>query len=159
MSTVDGVMSRPNDSLLIISVNAGLRVVYNVSRPPFDRVVSVDVLSTDALKPKYEPLKVNETYKVIVSSFFVKAGDNFTMIRDHMENHRYVFRILWKFSFIYWRFCAFLTSGSAQKTSMSSSITPKTTESSRQASGIASHSSRRPHSEWFLTYLFSFIRI
>lgn len=77
-------------------------MVYNVSKAPFDRVVSVDVLSTDALKPKYEPLNANKTYKVIVSSFFVDAGDSFTMIRDHMENHRYVFLNLGEMNLHLW---------------------------------------------------------
>lgn len=66
----------------------GLRVVYNVTNAPFNRVVSVEVLSTDASKPVYQPLEETETYTVIVASFLVNGGDGFRMIPENMHNHK-----------------------------------------------------------------------
>lgn len=70
------------------STFAGLRVVYNVTKPVNSRVVSVEVLSTDAVKPIYKPLNETENYRIIVASFLVNGGDGFKMIPEHMQNHK-----------------------------------------------------------------------
>lgn len=48
----------------------------------------MNVLNRDAFEPAYEPLDENKMYRIAVPTFLIEAGDNFTMIRDHMENHR-----------------------------------------------------------------------
>lgn len=74
--------------LIEFSTFEGLRVVYNVTKPVKSRVVSVEVLSTDALKPIYKPLNETENYRIIVASFLVNGGDGFKMIPEHMQNHK-----------------------------------------------------------------------
>lgn len=66
----------------------GLRVVYNVTNAPFNRVMSVEVLSTNAMKPVYNPLNETESYRVIVASFLTNGGDGFRMIPQNMQNHK-----------------------------------------------------------------------
>lgn len=67
---------------------AGLRMVYNVTNPPFSRVVSVDVLSTDPEKPMYKPLNDTKMYGIITQSFVVNGGDGFKMITENAQNHK-----------------------------------------------------------------------
>lgn len=66
----------------------GMRVVYNITNEPFNRVVSVDVLSRDAMKPEYKPLNDTETYRAIAASFMASGGDGFKMIPKNKKNHK-----------------------------------------------------------------------
>ncbi|XP_077018471.1 5'-nucleotidase [Tamandua tetradactyla] len=65
----------------------GIHVVYDLSQKPGDRVVSIDVLCTQCRVPSYEPLKMDESYKVILPSFLAKGGDGFHMIKDELLKH------------------------------------------------------------------------
>nr|KAF6506922.1 5'-nucleotidase ecto [Rousettus aegyptiacus] len=62
----------------------GIHVVYDLSRKPGDRVVTLDVLCTQCRVPSYEPLKMDEVYKVILSNFLANGGDGYQMIKDEM---------------------------------------------------------------------------
>lgn len=59
-------------------------MVYDLSRKPGDRVVTLDVLCTQCRVPSYEPLKMDEVYKVILSNFLANGGDGYQMIKDEM---------------------------------------------------------------------------
>ncbi|KAM4866549.1 5'-nucleotidase [Thomomys bottae] len=65
----------------------GIHVVYDLSRKPGDRVVSLDVLCTRCRVPQYEPLNLDETYKVILPSYLASGGDGFQMIKKEMLKH------------------------------------------------------------------------
>lgn len=65
----------------------GIHVVYDLSRKPGDRVVTLDVLCTQCRVPSYEPLRVDEIYKVILPSFLANGGDGFQMIKDEALRH------------------------------------------------------------------------
>lgn len=66
----------------------GMKVVYNITNAPFNRVVSLEVLSTDAMNPVYRPLNETDTYRIIVASFLVNGGDGFKMIKEFKQNHK-----------------------------------------------------------------------
>lgn len=57
-----------------------LQVVYDVSRPPNSRVVSVQVQCAACRVPAYSELKKNVTYNVLVNDFLAKGGDGFHVL-------------------------------------------------------------------------------
>ncbi|KAL4837918.1 hypothetical protein H8958_015368 [Nasalis larvatus] len=65
----------------------GIHVVYDLSRKPGDRVVKLDVLCTKCRVPSYDPLKMDEIYKVILPNFLANGGDGFQMIKDELLRH------------------------------------------------------------------------
>ncbi|XP_004605694.1 5'-nucleotidase [Sorex araneus] len=65
----------------------GIHVVYDLSRNPGDRVVSLDVLCTQCRVPRYEPLREDGVYKVVLPSFLANGGDGFQMLRDDVLKH------------------------------------------------------------------------
>ncbi|KAJ8784539.1 hypothetical protein J1605_008191 [Eschrichtius robustus] len=65
----------------------GIHVVYDLSRNPGDRVVRLEVLCTQCRVPSYEPLRMDEVYKVILPSFLASGGDGFRMIKDEVLKH------------------------------------------------------------------------
>lgn len=67
---------------------AGMKVVYNMTMPAYQRVVSLHVLCRLCDVPRYELLKDNEWYRVAVNNFLLQNGDNFAMIRDNARNHK-----------------------------------------------------------------------
>ncbi|XP_039709211.1 5'-nucleotidase [Pteropus medius] len=65
----------------------GIHVVYDLSQKPGDRVVTLDVLCTRCRVPSYEPLKMDEVYKVVLPSFLASGGDGYQMIKDEVLQH------------------------------------------------------------------------
>ncbi|XP_070509718.1 apyrase-like [Chironomus tepperi] len=58
---------------------SGMRVVYNVTRPDNERVVSVDVLCRECDIPRYEKLDLTKWYRLIVPSFIGNGGNGYVM--------------------------------------------------------------------------------
>lgn len=75
------------DSPSILQI-AGMKVVYNMTKPAYQRVVSLDILCRVCDVPRYEPLRENDWYRVVVNNFLLQNGDNFAMIRDNARNHK-----------------------------------------------------------------------
>ncbi|XP_062541986.1 apyrase [Armigeres subalbatus] len=67
---------------------SGLKVVYNVTNPIGERVLSVDVLCYDCMVPSYSPLNPFKYYRVITNSFLVGGGDGFTILTERGRNKR-----------------------------------------------------------------------
>ncbi|XP_071831376.1 5'-nucleotidase-like [Apostichopus japonicus] len=67
---------------------SGLRVTYDVSRPAGNRVASVDVLCSYCPIPFYEPLDLENVYKIVVQSYLIEGGDGYTMIAENMISHK-----------------------------------------------------------------------
>lgn len=63
-----------------------MKVVYNVTKPTGNRVDSVLVLCKNCSVPRYEPLKLNETYTVLLGSFLLYGGDKYKMLADEQIN-------------------------------------------------------------------------
>lgn len=67
---------------------SGLRIVYNMTNPINNRVVSAEVLQiNDNNVDEFKPLDLNVYYKCIAESFLVKGGDGFETIAKHKTNH------------------------------------------------------------------------
>uniref|UniRef100_I3J6T5 5'-nucleotidase n=1 Tax=Oreochromis niloticus TaxID=8128 RepID=I3J6T5_ORENI len=64
-----------------------LQVVYDLSKPVNQRVASLSLLCTECRVPKYEPLDPQKTYTVVMPSYMVGGGDNFTMIKRELLKH------------------------------------------------------------------------
>ncbi|KFB38840.1 AGAP003629-PA-like protein [Anopheles sinensis] len=61
---------------------AGVHVVYNLSRPPLERVADVEVRCAQCKVPRYAPLQDDALYRVIVSQFLYQGGDGYAMFAD-----------------------------------------------------------------------------
>lgn len=68
---------------------SGLKVVYNITKPPGDRVESVKVLCSTCQVPNYQIIDPHRVYGVIVSSFVFEGGDGFTMLQVSAKLLRY----------------------------------------------------------------------
>ena len=75
------------DSPSILQV-AGIKVVFNMTLPAYQRIVSLDVLCRLCKVPRYEPIDDNTWYRIAVNNFLLNNGDNFAMIRDNGLNHK-----------------------------------------------------------------------
>lgn len=60
----------------------GIHVVYDLSRAPGSRVVSLEVLCTACRVPAYVPLQMNEIYNVTLPSYMLFGGDGYSMLKD-----------------------------------------------------------------------------
>ncbi|NWX82711.1 5NTD nucleotidase, partial [Nothoprocta ornata] len=60
----------------------GIHVVYDLSKAPGSRVVSVDVLCTACRVPAYEPLQMDQIYNVTLPSYLLFGGDGYEMLKD-----------------------------------------------------------------------------
>lgn len=58
---------------------SGLHVVYNLSRPANERVVSAHAICNECEVPEYSPLKLDAYYPVIISTFIYERGDDLSM--------------------------------------------------------------------------------
>lgn len=58
---------------------SGLQVVYNLTRPANQRVVTAQAICSECEMPAYSPLKLDSYYSVIVSTFIYEGGDDFSM--------------------------------------------------------------------------------
>lgn len=67
---------------------SGLKVVYNVTQPVNERVVSVHALCQKCMEPRYEPLNLTSYYRVITQDYLARAGDGFRMLADNKKNYR-----------------------------------------------------------------------
>lgn len=66
----------------------GARVIYKLSEPFLNRVVSIEVLTKTNNSITYEPLDLAKYYRCISISFLTEGGDAFHMIPMHMKNYR-----------------------------------------------------------------------
>ncbi|KAF1395791.1 5'-nucleotidase, partial [Spheniscus mendiculus] len=60
----------------------GIHVVYDLSRAPGSRVVSLEVLCTACRVPAYVPLQMDEIYNVTLPSYMLFGGDGYHMLKD-----------------------------------------------------------------------------
>ncbi|CAH0678027.1 unnamed protein product [Spodoptera exigua] len=66
--------------------SGGLRVTFDGSRPVNSRVVDVQVRCIECDVPRYEPLKLDQYYKVVSQSFIANGGDGYNMISENRKN-------------------------------------------------------------------------
>lgn len=63
---------------------SGIKVVYDLSKPKNNRVVSLQVRCDDCAIPDYTPLDPNKIYDVVTITYLTIGGDGFTVIRDNI---------------------------------------------------------------------------
>lgn len=61
---------------------SGLQVLYDISRPPNSRVVSVQVRCAACNIPSYSDLDKNATYQVLINDYMHNGGDGYEMLKD-----------------------------------------------------------------------------
>ncbi|KAI3367674.1 hypothetical protein L3Q82_026513 [Scortum barcoo] len=66
---------------------SGIHVEYDLSKPENQRVASLSMLCTECRVPKYEPLDPEKTYTVVMPSYMVGGGDDFSMIKEELVKH------------------------------------------------------------------------
>ncbi|CAJ1077730.1 '-nucleotidase [Xyrichtys novacula] len=66
---------------------SGIHVEFDLSKPPGNRVKSLDILCTKCRVPKYEAVDDEMIYKVVLTSYMVTGGDGFSMIKDEILKH------------------------------------------------------------------------
>lgn len=80
------VVQGPRGEFLQVS---GLKVVFNITKSPGQRVESVKVLCSTCEVPFYEPLDLNREYGVLLSSFIKDGGDGFIMFKVSLNCQRF----------------------------------------------------------------------
>ncbi len=67
--------------------SSGIKIVYNMTNPIGQRVVSIDLLCNECTVPKYYPLDRTKMYRIAVNSYMVGGGDGFSIINEEKRNH------------------------------------------------------------------------
>lgn len=67
---------------------SGLRIVYNMTKPSWERVQSLKILCIKCSVPKYEEVENETWYRAVINNFLLLSGNTFKIIRDNMRNHR-----------------------------------------------------------------------
>lgn len=75
---------------LNLSSLIGARVVYNVSQPIGERVMSVEISESESIEPQYKPIDMNRYYKCTGMEYLSSGGDGFAMIPKYRKNYRWV---------------------------------------------------------------------
>lgn len=60
---------------------SGIQVVFDLSKPPHQRVVSVRAICTECDVPQFLPLDENKNYPIIMTTFMQEGGDEFEMFK------------------------------------------------------------------------------
>ncbi|KAK0166412.1 hypothetical protein PV328_004835 [Microctonus aethiopoides] len=66
---------------------SGIKIVYDMSKSAYSRVVDVKVQCQKCEIPIYEDLIDNKWYRIIVPSFLVHGGDGHSIIANNHRNH------------------------------------------------------------------------
>ena len=70
--------------MLLSYLYAGMRVTFDLERPVGQRVVRVEARCANCNVPRYEALRTERVYQIIMRDYMVEGGDGYTMIRKHM---------------------------------------------------------------------------
>lgn len=65
---------------------SGLKIIFNMTRPVGERIVSMKILCNSCSIPKYEPFDLFKNYRVIAQTFLANGADGFTWFRDFGTN-------------------------------------------------------------------------
>ncbi|CAH2249305.1 5 -nucleotidase isoform X1 [Pelobates cultripes] len=65
----------------------GIKVVYNIDKAPGQRVVKLEVICTRCRVPRYVPVEMDQTYKIVLPAFLATGGDGFSMLINETLKH------------------------------------------------------------------------
>lgn len=72
-----------NTSSMNVMQVSGIRVIYDMNRKSYDRIVDLKVLCQTCLIPRYEEIDNAKDYRVVMPAYLADGGDGFTMIPTH----------------------------------------------------------------------------
>jgi 2',3'-cyclic-nucleotide 2'-phosphodiesterase (5'-nucleotidase family) len=80
-----------DENSVILLQLSGLRVIYDLKKEPYNRIVLLNVLCRICERdiPKYEQIDDEKVYRVSMPSFLAGGGDGFTMIEENSRNTIY----------------------------------------------------------------------
>ncbi|XP_017156615.1 apyrase isoform X2 [Drosophila miranda] len=84
VAPMDSSSSAPRSSRFLQV--SGLRVNYNISATMGQRVVSVRVRCSNCEVPDYRPLKLANTYRLVVMEYLANGKNGFNLISDNAEH-------------------------------------------------------------------------
>ncbi|CAG2244634.1 CD73 [Mytilus edulis] len=64
---------------------SGIKVKYDLAKPPQQRVVEALAICQNCTFPAYEPIDKTVMYSLILSNFILTGGDSYHVIRDNAE--------------------------------------------------------------------------
>ncbi|XP_050045750.1 protein 5NUC-like [Dermacentor andersoni] len=73
---------------------SGIHVAYNLSSPPNNRVLSIDILCTNCTVPVYQPYEECIIYKIVTTDFVVRGGDGFQKATNATDSGPVDFEVL-----------------------------------------------------------------
>ncbi|KAM8953027.1 5'-nucleotidase [Pelodytes ibericus] len=65
----------------------GIKVVYNTDNDPGKRVIKLEVICTRCRVPRYVPVEMDLTYKIVLPSYIATGGDGFSMLLNETLKH------------------------------------------------------------------------
>ncbi|KAF5274772.1 hypothetical protein FQA39_LY18707 [Lamprigera yunnana] len=65
---------------------SGIHLKLNLSKPNAPNIESIKVLCRKCEIPYYEPLKMEETYRIVLNSFLIQGGDDFYLFKKCFLN-------------------------------------------------------------------------
>nr|ATU82509.1 venom 5' nucleotidase 2 [Lethocerus distinctifemur] len=69
---------------------SGIRVVYDIRKPPGSRIMSLKVICSECPNKEYRDINMDETYLVILPSFLADGGDGFTVLKEKAEHVAFI---------------------------------------------------------------------
>ena len=63
----------------------GIKVKYDLSKPPLQRVVEAYAICQNCTVPAYEKIDKGQKYRLILSNFILNGGDGYGMIAKYAE--------------------------------------------------------------------------
>ena len=67
----------------------GLTIIYDVTRPTDDRVISAMIRCSDCDTPTYEPIDEDKIYTVLMNSYMAGGGGGYGVVKDNKLSHEY----------------------------------------------------------------------
>ena len=64
-----------------------MKVTYDISRPPYQRVVDVIIPCSDCTTQTFYPLDDSHVYKIALSSYLRNGGDAYAVIKDNIQDY------------------------------------------------------------------------
>lgn len=65
----------------------GMRIEVNVTQPEGHRIKSIEFLCEECSPLQYEPIDLEQSYRVISNDFLARGGDGYLMISDYKQNY------------------------------------------------------------------------
>lgn len=69
---------------------SGVKIEYDLSQNPGNRVSSLYLRCSNCVIPKYEPLVLTANYTIILNGFLARGGDNFKSFRKIVKKNEYL---------------------------------------------------------------------